>query len=105
MFWIEFREMIKIVITLYIVGGLTGRLALILINRLMHLISIKKVIGVILIHFLLLILVFMVFGFFLYWMLQPGFILKNIVDFAKLICLEIVITIAGYSLMYSFKKK
>jgi len=104
MFWIELREVVKLSITLILVGGLTGKLVLILINWLIHLISIKKIVGAILIH-LLLILVLVVFSFFSYLMLRPNFFLENVGDFAYLISFEMVIIIAGYFLIKHFKIK
>ncbi len=104
MFWIELREVLKLGIILTLVGGLTGKLVLILINWLIRLVSIKKIVGAILIH-LLLILVLVAFGFFFYWTLRPNFLLENVVDFAELIFLEIVMMVAGYCFIELFKKE
>jgi hypothetical protein len=99
-----FREIVKIVIVLILVGGLSGELALILIKWLMHLVSIKKMDSAFLIHSLL-ILVLVAFGFFFYWIFQPYFVLENITDFAYLIFLEIIAIIIGHSLISLFKKE
>jgi len=104
MFCIMLRETVKIILAVTLVGGLLGKLALILINWMVRLISIKKMVGAFLIH-VLLILVLATFGFFLYWMLQPSFSLDNIIDFVNFIFLGIWTMVSGCLLIKFFKKE
>jgi len=104
MFCIILRETVTRTLALILVGGLIGKLVLTLLNWLIRLVSIKKMVGAFIIHFLL-ILVLVAFGFFFYWIYQPFFVLGSITDFIHLVFLEILSMIDGCLLISLFEKE